>query len=55
MNTNQWDADIEKGIVGDELKRHMYNLWSLSGGKVGKKPPMGSVPSFFLFLIVRKI
>ena len=39
MNSKQWDADVEKGIVADELKQHMYNLWSLSDGKIGKKPP----------------
>lgn len=29
----------ELRTVDEEIKRHMYNLWSLSGGKIGKKPP----------------
>ena len=46
MKTNQWDADIEKSlkelrIVDEEIKQHLYNLWSLSGGRIGKRPPMG--------------
>ncbi len=26
-------------MTKEELNRHLYNLWSLSGGKIGKKPP----------------
>ena len=49
MKAKQWDRDIEKGIVADELKQHMYNLWRLSDGLIGKKPPGGEyVPPFFL-------
>ena len=44
MKTRQWDIDIEKSlkqirIVDEEISRHLHNLWSLSGGKIGKKPP----------------
>ena len=24
----------------DVIDRHLWNLWSLSGGKIGKKPPI---------------
>lgn len=41
MKTKQWDVDTEKGIVADELRQHTYNLWRLSGGRIGKKPPKG--------------
>lgn len=26
-------------MVGEEMLRHMYHLWSLSGGRIGKRPP----------------
>lgn len=44
MKTTQWDADIEKSleklrIVDKEITQHLYNLYSLSGGRIGKKPP----------------
>ena len=50
MKAKQWDRDIEKGIVADELRHHMYNLWRLSDGIIGKKPPGGICPSFLLIV-----
>ena len=40
MNKKQWDKDIENGIenlriADEEIKQHMGNLFSLSGGKIG--------------------
>ena len=26
-------------MTKEELDKHLWNLWSLSGGKIGKKPP----------------
>ena len=46
MNTKQWDKDIDESlkqlrIANEEVIHHLYNLWSLSGGKIGKRPPEG--------------
>ena len=30
---------VASAMVNEELKQHMYNLYSLSGGVIGKKPP----------------
>ena len=37
MKNKQWDKDIEKGIVNEEMIEHMNHLWSLSGGRIGVK------------------
>ena len=35
MKTKQWDKDIAAGIVNEEMKQHMGNLFTLSGGRIG--------------------
>ena len=26
-------------MMSKEMKRHLWNLWSLSGGEIGEEPP----------------
>ena len=35
MNIKQWDKDIAAGIVNEEMKQHMGNLFILSDGRIG--------------------
>ena len=51
MNATEWDKDTEKGIVSEEMRQHMYNLWSLSGGRIGKKPPRVGASPLFLYIV----
>ena len=37
MNTKQWDKDIAAGIVNEEMKQHMGDLFILSDGRIGVK------------------
>ena len=37
MNTKQWDKDIAAGIVNEEMKQHMHDLYVASRGRIGVK------------------